>query len=69
MEAPQGRSKRQPPAVWEELKSKNKTPKPPPEVMAGAQGTQTTVETRSAREPGGAAAAKSRPNRAREGMD
>lgn len=67
VEAPQGRSKRQPPAVWEELKSKNKTPKPPPEVTAGAQGTRTTGWTRSARESGRAAAARSRPNKAPEG--
>lgn len=67
MEAPQGRSERQPPAVWEELKSKNKTLKPPPEVMVGAQGTRITGGTRSAREPGRAAAARSRPNRAGAG--
>ena len=67
MEAPQGRSKRQPPAVWEELKSKNKTPKPPPEVTAGAQGTRTTGWTRSARESGRVAVARSRPNKAPEG--
>ena len=67
MEAPQGRSKRPPPAVWEELKSKNKTPKPPPEVTAGAQGTRTTGWTRSARESGRVAVARSRPNKAPEG--
>ena len=48
MEAPSGREEEQPLAVREGLQSKNKPPKPPPESVAGAQGTQATGRMRSA---------------------